>query len=132
MLFQQALGNTWYDNATQLETNGDSQSFFDTPGGYLAHDAPNSNGDLLFIKTFPVITVAMAPPGQLPAAIYTSDDPDPHDYEEIEEHSAYTSIAPGATLTQTVHWYLRRLPIGTDRSAGSAALVAAVKAVIGK
>jgi hypothetical protein len=129
MQFQQALGDTWYDNTTQVSGKGDAQSFFETPGGYLAHDAPNTNGDLLFIKTFPVITVAMAPPGQLPAAIYADD---PRDYEELEEHSAYTSIAPGATLTQTVHWYLRRLPIGTDRSVGSAALVAAVKAVIGK
>jgi hypothetical protein len=129
MQFQQALGDTWYDQTTEVAGNGDSQSFFDTPGGYLAHDAPNSNGDLLFIKTFPVITVAMAPPGQLPAAIYADDPPD---YEEMEDHSAYTSIAPGATYTQTVHWYLRRLPIGTDRSVGSAALVAAVKAVIGK
>jgi hypothetical protein len=129
MQFQQALGDTWYDNTTLVAGNGDSQSFFDTPGGYLAHDAPNPNGDLLFIKTFPVITVAMAPPGQLPAALYADDPPD---YEELEDHSAYSSIAPGATYTQTVHWYLRRLPIGTDRSVGSAALVAAVKAVIGR
>jgi hypothetical protein len=129
MQFEQALGDTWYDNTTQVNGKGDSQSYFDTPGGYLAHDAPNANGDLLFIKTFPVITVAMAPPGQLPAAIYASA---PHSYEELEEHSAYSSIAPGATYTQTVHWYLRRLPIGTDRSVGSAALVAAVKAVIGR
>jgi hypothetical protein len=129
MQFQKALGDTWYDQTTEVAGNGDSQSFFDTPGGYLAHDAPNPNGDLLFIKTFPVITVAMAPPGQLPAAIYADDPPD---YEEMEDHSAYSSIAPGATYTQTVHWYLRRLPIGTDRSVGSAALVAAVKAVIGR
>jgi hypothetical protein len=129
MQFQQALGDTWYDNTTLVAGNGDSQSFFDTPGGYLAHDAPNPNGDLLFIKTFPVVTVAMAAPGQLPAAIYADDPPD---YEEVEDHSAYTSIAPGATFTQTVHWYLRRLPVGTDRSVGSAALVAAVKAVTGK
>ena len=132
MPFKQALGDTWYDNSTQARGKGDSQSFFDTPGGYLAHDAPNASGDLLFIKTFPVVTVALGPPGQLPAALYTTNDPDPHDYEELEEHSAYTSIAAGATYTQTVHWYLRRLPIGTDRSVGSAALVAAVKAVIGK
>jgi hypothetical protein len=132
MPFQEALGDTWYDNSTQARGNGDSQAFFDTPGGYLAHDAPNASGDLLFIKTFPVITVAMAPPGQLPAALYTTNDPDPNDYEEIEEHSAYSPIAVGATYTQTVHWYLRRLPVGTDRSVGSAALVAAVKAVIGK
>jgi hypothetical protein len=129
MQFQQALGDTWYDNTTLVAGNGDSQSFFDTPGGYLAHDAPNSKGDLLFIKTFPVVTVAMSPPGQLPAAIYADDPPD---YEEVEDHSAYSSIAPGATYTQTVRWYLRRLPVGTDRSAGSAALVAAVKAVTGK
>jgi hypothetical protein len=53
-------------------------------------------------------------------------------YAELEEHSAYTSIAPGTTYTQTVHWYLRRLPVGTDRSIGSAALLAATKAATGK
>ncbi len=42
----------------------------------------------------------MGPPGQLPAALSTTNDPDPHDYEELEEHSAYTSIAAGATYTQ--------------------------------
>jgi len=56
----------------------------------------------------------------------------PHTYVEIEEYSAYTSIAPGTGYTQTVHWYLRRLPVGTDNSVGSAMLIAAEKAVLGK
>jgi hypothetical protein len=130
MKLQQAQGYTWYDNTTQVKGNGESQGGFDTPGGFIAHDAPNHpKGDLLFVKTFKVITAAMAPPGHFPVAIYSSN---PHTYTELEEHSAYTSIAPGTTYTQTVHWYLRRLPVGTDRSIGSAALLAATKTVTGK
>ena len=130
MKLQQAQGYTWYDNTTQVKGSGESQGGFDTPGGFIAQDAPNHpKGDLLFVKTFKVITAAMAPPGHFPVAVYSSN---PHTYVELEEHSAYTSIAPGTTYTQTVHWYLRRLPVGTDRSIGSAALLAATKAVTGK
>jgi hypothetical protein len=129
MKLQQAQGYTWYDNTTQVK-GSESQGGFDSPGGFIAHDAPNHpKGDLLFVKTFKPITAAMAPPGHFPVAIYSSP---PHSYVELEEHSAYSSIAPGTTYTQTVHWYLRRLPVGTDRSIGSAALLAATKAVTGK
>jgi hypothetical protein len=37
---------------------------------------------------------------------------------------------PGATYTQTSRWFLRRLPLGVDRSVGSAALIAAVKEIV--
>ena len=37
-----------------------------------------------------------------------------------------------ATYTRTVTWYLRRLPMGTDRSVGSAALIAAAMSAMGK
>jgi hypothetical protein len=118
-----AQGYTWYDNTTHVMGMGESKAGADSPGGFIAQVAPHPKGDLLFIKAFKAITTADAPPGHYPIEFYCND---PHTYVELEDHSSYDSIAPGATSTQTVTWYLRRLPIGTDRSAGSAALIDAV------
>jgi hypothetical protein len=51
---------------------------------------------------------------------------------ELEDHSSCDAIAPGATYVQTVTWYLRRLPVGTDRSVGSAALIDAAPQTLGR
>jgi hypothetical protein len=126
---KQAQGYTWYDNTTHMMAKGESKAGTDSSGGFIAQVAPHTKGDLLFIKTFKGITAADAPPGHYPVEFYCND---PHTYVELEDHSSYDEIAPGATYTQTVTWYLRRLPIGTDRSAGSAPLIAAVLNTLGK
>jgi hypothetical protein len=125
---KQAQGYTWYDNTTHVMGKGESKAGTDSSGGFIAQVTPNPNGDLLFIKAFEGITAAAAPPGHYPVEFYCND---PHTYVELEDHSAYDSIAPGATYTRTVTWYLRRLPKGTDRSVGSAALIAAALATLG-
>ena len=125
----QAASYTWYDNTTHKMGMGESKAGLDSPGGFIAHVAPHTKGDLLFIKAFKAITVATAPTGHYPIEIYCND---PHTYVELEDHSSYDEIAPGATYTQTVTWYLRRLPLNTDRSAGSAALIAAANTTLGK
>jgi hypothetical protein len=91
--------------------------------------AAKGAGDLLFIKAFKASTAASAPPEHYPVEIYSND---PHTYVELEDHSSYDEIAPGATYTQTATWYLRRLPPGTDRTPGSAALLAATLSALGK
>jgi hypothetical protein len=130
MNLQQLQGYTWYDNTTHMALKGESKGGSDSQGGFIAHVASHPKGPLLFIKAFAAIAPAAAPPAPDNFAIemYCSNA---HTYVELEEYSAYSSIAPGATYTQTVHWYLRRLPIGIDRSVGSAALIAAEKAVLG-
>jgi Domain of unknown function (DUF4380) len=120
---KQAQGYTWYDNTSHVNGMGESKAGADSPGGFVAEVAPHANGDLLFVKAFKSVPLAAAPPGHYPVEFYCND---PHTYVEIEDHSAYADIAPGATYTQTVTWYLRRLPAGTDRSVGSSALIAAV------
>ena len=67
----------------------------------------------------------------LPDRVIAASDGE-NTYVELEEHSSFDSIAPGATYTQTVTWYLRRLPMGTDRSVGSAALIAAALSTLGR
>lgn len=126
---QQAGGYTWYDNTTHKMGQGESKGGTDSPGGFIAQVAPHQAGDLLFIKAFSPVASASAPPDHYPIEFYCND---PHTYVELEDHSAYDEIAPGATYTRTVTWYLRRLPSGTDRSAGSAALIAAVMSALGK
>jgi hypothetical protein len=134
--FQQASGYTWYDDTTHKAAKGEAKAGSDSMGGFIAQDAPHPKGDLLFVKAFKALAPAAAPPAPDNFAIelYATDAPTSagHTYVELEEYSAYTSIAPGATYTQNVRWYLRRLPMGTDRSVGSAALIAAAMAVLGK
>jgi hypothetical protein len=128
VLLTQARGHTWYDNTTHVATIGESKAGAETPGGFIAHVVPNPRGDLLFIKAFNDVAPTAAPPGHWEVEVFCND---PHTYVELEDHSAYDQIAPGATYTQTVRWYLRRLPVGTDRTIGSAALIAAVRAILG-
>ena len=124
----QAQGYTWYDNSTDVKGQ-EMKAGTDSLGGFVAQVAPNPNGDLLFIKAFEPVTQANAPPGENPIEFYCNAD---QTYEEIEDLSAYAPIAPGATYTRTVTWYVRRLPVGTDRTPGSAALIAAMKSALGK
>jgi hypothetical protein len=123
----QAQGYTWYDNTSHVKGMGESKAGADSPGGFVAQVAPHANGDILFVKAFKAITLAAAPPDHDPVEFYCNDS---HTYVEIEDHSAYADIVPGATYTQTVTWYLRRLPVGTDRSVGSPALIAAAMAAL--
>ena len=124
-----AAGYTWYDNTTHMMGQGESKGGADSPGGFIAQVAPHAKGDLLFVKAFKAVPLAGSPTGELPVEFYCND---PHTYVELEEYSSYDDIAVGATYTQTVTWYLRRLPMGTDRTIGSAALIAAAQATLGK
>lgn len=126
---QQAAGYTWYDNTTHKMGQGEAKAGTDSPGGFIAQVAPHQTGDLLFIKAFSPVAAASAPPDHYPIEFYCND---PHTYVELEDHSSYDEIAPGATYTRTVTWYVRRLPSGTDRSVGSAALIAAAMSAMGK
>jgi hypothetical protein len=51
-------------------------------------------------------------------------------YIELELHSEYGALAAGMTRSWQVRWYLRRLPVGTDISIGSTALIEAVTTAI--
>lgn len=126
---QTAQGFTWYDNQTHVAGKGESKMGAQSAGGFIAHVAPHVGGDLLFVKAFkPIVPPDQPPTGHYDVELYCND---PHTYVELEEHSAFKTIMPGATYTQTSRWYVRRLPVGTDRSIGSPALVAAVKGLLG-
>jgi hypothetical protein len=130
MNLQQEAGYIWYDGTTHVANQGESKAGSDSMGGFIAQVARQADGDLLFIKAFKAISPAQSPPAPDNFAIelYASDPPT---YEELEDYSAYQSVAAGATYTQTVHWYLRRLPMeAADAGVGNAALIAAAQAVL--
>jgi hypothetical protein len=129
MLLTNNAGHTWYDNKTHTLEGGESKAGAETPGGFIAHVVPNAKGPILFVKAFKDVAANSAPTGHYEVELFCNN---PHTYVELEDHSSFDDIAPGATYTQTVTWYLRRLPVGTAVTVGSAELITAVNTVLGK
>ncbi len=67
------------------------------------------NQGLLFIKIFPVVTTIDIAPEQSPIEIYY--DPN-NKFVELENHSKYTTIAPGEEMNYQVTWYLMPVEAG--------------------
>jgi hypothetical protein len=111
-------GAGWYAYATA--TVPDSMKYFAAPGGaWLAQVRDGA----LFVKKF---TLGKAAPGESPIEIFLDGA---HAYVELETQGPYQSVAPGATLSFTSRWVLRKLPAGLDASAGSAALLSLVNSL---
>jgi hypothetical protein len=129
MLLTNDAGHTWYDNKTHMAQGGESKAGAETPGGFIAHVVPHAQGPILFVKAFDDVAATSAPTGHFEVELFCNDA---HTYVELEDHSSFDDIAPGATYTQTVTWYLRRLPVGTPVTVGSAELIGAVNTLLGK
>jgi hypothetical protein len=124
---RETLGVTWYayDAAAVTENQ---KLFADGREGWLAHLDLHGDGGALLIKTFAVMPRAAHAPGEAQIEIYASPL---HTYVEVEAQGAYQSIAPGASLDWRVVWLVRRLPPGLPCVAGSAELLAYVRAMVG-
>jgi hypothetical protein len=118
---QQARGVAWfpYDAGTIA---ADQKVFADGHEGWIAHVA----GDLLLVKAFTDIPAEKAAPGEAEIEIYTDAG---HSYIEVENQGACVSLAPGASLSWTVRWFLRRLDRSVAVQVGNAALLAAVRSL---
>jgi hypothetical protein len=97
--------------------------FADGAEGWLAH----VDGDVLFIKQFPDIPEAEQAMGEGEIELYTEPL---RAYVEIEPQGAFEEIAPGASSSWTVRWYVRTLPSTITAEPGSAALVDLVRETI--
>lgn len=102
-------GLTWYEH----ETWHSGKYIADGSGGWLAH----AGSGLLFVKRFADVTPERSAPDEGDVAIYASDK-----YVELEPQGPYIELEPGASLSWTVRWYLRRLPDGVPVRVGEAAL----------
>jgi hypothetical protein len=106
----------------------DSKLYADGAEGWLAHVAQG----LVFIKTFPDVPPAMIAPMEGDVELYVNDpEMDAERYIELENQAAYGMIAPGASVSWTVTWYLRKLPAGMAATP-SAALAQFVRTTIGQ
>lgn len=116
MATQAAAGHTWCD---PRQTEGEAKVFADGAGGFLAYVL----GDRILIKQFQDQPASAAAPSEAEVELYVNPA---HDYIEVENQGAYASIAPGATTTWRVVWYVRKLPTGLQATVGNADLVAFV------
>jgi hypothetical protein len=115
-------GIVWYEYDMTKVTN-DSKLWFDAAEGWVAHVAAG----LVFIKAFSDLSGDQIAPMEGDAALYTNAL---HTYVEIEALGPYVSIAPGASASWTVSWYLRKLPAEIEVKAGNAALAQFVRDTI--
>jgi hypothetical protein len=115
-------GIVWYEY-DQAAVSKDSKLWADASEGWVAHIAAG----LVFIKKFEDLSTGTLAPMEGDVELYTNEL---HTYIEIEETGPYVSIAPGASSSWTVTWYLRHLPVGIEAKAGNTALAQFVRETI--
>lgn len=122
MTVQKIGAEDWFDETTFPKAGAAAKSVGDAAmgGGWIAHVIPDAGGPLVLIRSFPDIPVGSAGTGDGAVEIFMQVD---GSYEEIELHNQLLMIDAGASAAWTVHWALRRLPVGTAVTAGSQALV---------
>ena len=122
-------GITWFQhdsNETYQPAPGHSH-VADVGDPWVAH----TDGNLVFVKTFPSITPAQFAPGIGEVKLYAAATSSGEDgYEEVEILGPYTPLDPGASLTWSVRWYLRPLPDGASATAGNVELSSFVQDLV--
>jgi hypothetical protein len=119
---QMSGGVAWFAYDATAITN-DQKVFADGHEGWIAH----AGGNLLLVKAFSDTPATQAAPGEAEIEIYTDAG---HSYIEVENQGAYVSVAPGATSTWTVRWFLRQLDASVSVQPGSASLLSLVRGLI--
>lgn len=115
-------GVAWFAYNAASITN-EQKVFADGHEGWIAH----VDGNLLLVKAFSDTPATQAAPGEAEIEIYTDSG---HSYIEVENQGAYVSVAPGATSTWTVRWFLRQLNPSVSVQPGSADLLNVVRGLI--
>lgn len=112
-------GVVWFDGAASRR--GDSKLVADGSGGWLAHVVAHPTGGVLFVERFADVPASEQAPGEGEIELFAASD-----YVELENQGAFTTIAPGGSVTHTVHWSARRVPAAVPVEVGSKALVGLV------
>ena len=124
-----AAGIEWLNYPSLSLTQDNYINEFDGAEGWLAH--ANRFGasmlPLLFVKSFDDAADANLPENQAEIQLWTSGTASPK-LIEVEEQGALAVLAPGASLTWTVHWSACELPSGALLAAGNSELAALARA----
>ena len=105
----ETAGALWYPYEPVTH---DSKAFADGTG-WIAQVTPDR---LLYLVSYPDFEPADGAPGEAEIELYTNSS---GVYVEFEQQGALAAIAPGASMTWTVRWKLRRLPGGTTVAPGN-------------
>jgi hypothetical protein len=112
---------TWFAHDPAVLDEVGQKSFADGMHGFLAHTARG----LLYIKSFADVPPELRAPGEAEIEIYANNR-----YVEVEVQGPYTVIDPGASVSWTVRWYLRRLPSSIVAFPGNPELLAFAASVV--
>jgi hypothetical protein len=101
-----------------------SKLYADAAEGWVAH----VDGDLVFIKAFADVTADKLAPKEGDVELYANvETAQIARYIEIEDQGEYAMIAPGASASWKVKWFLRKLPATAQATPGNAALAQFVR-----
>jgi hypothetical protein len=116
-------GAIWFDYDPEPIT--DHQKLFAHGSeGWVAH--VDAGRRMLLLKTFPGIAPEDQAPGESEIELYA--DPG-HTYVELEEQGPFRELGPGARVSWTVTWRLRRLPAAIVATVGNKDLLALARAL---
>jgi hypothetical protein len=119
-------GITWF-SYDQAKVTNNSKLYADGLEGWYAH----VDQGMVFIKQFPPVAPAQQAPGEGDVELFVNAPPSPANrYVEMEIQGAYQTIAPGASLSWSVTWYLKHLPATVTPAVGDATLVQFVRSTI--
>ncbi|MEO7034685.1 MAG: DUF4380 domain-containing protein [Polyangiaceae bacterium] len=119
----------WLDYASLKLTEDNYITEFDGAEGWLAHADRFGKALLpvLFVKSFVDAPDASLPPNQAEVQLWTSGTAKPK-LIEVEQQGALQELAPGDSLSWTVHWSACELPSSSLLAAGNLKLAAFARA----
>jgi hypothetical protein len=122
-----AGGLTWFAYDASAAT-ANSKLYADGAEGWVAHVADG----LVFIKSFADLSADKIAPKEGDVELFTTTATPAmgQPYVELENQGAYGPVAPGASTSWSVTWFLRKLPLDLQPSVGNAALAAFVRDTI--
>ena len=102
-LVKESNGISWFNYEPDKIASTHNKFFSDGYEGWIAQ----VNNGIIFIKYFKDEPKELAAPSEAEIEVYTNPD---KTYVEVEVQGAYTTLMPGASLTWTVFWYIKKLP----------------------
>ena len=102
-LVKESKGISWFNYEPDKIPSKHNKFFSDGKDGWIAQ----LNNGIIFIKYFKDEPKELAAPSEAEIEVYTNPD---KTYVEVEVQGGYTTLKPGASLTWTVFWYIKKLP----------------------
>jgi hypothetical protein len=102
----------------------DAKLFADGAEGWMAY----AREGLLFVKAWADVPPGQQAPGEGEVEVYANGA---RTYLELEQQGPYGALAPGASTTFAVRWLPRAIPEQVPIVAGSEALVALARSLLG-